>query len=78
MFTWVYIPYLRLKGVVVLRVEQDEEVLKNIINRLNKDDGVINLYDCSDKSNITIDSKLLGIIKNYYEDLLSINNISSR
>lgn len=50
---------------------QDKKVLKEIINRISKDNSNLRLHDCSDNSNIVIDKKLLAIIKIYYEDKLN-------
>lgn len=58
-----------------MHIVQDEKVLKEIINRLNKNNGNLILFDCSDKSQIIIDDKLLVVIKSYYEDILVKNNI---
>ena len=67
--------YSKLKGVLILQgnniVNQSIRVTKNIINRLNKNNSLFNIHDCSDCSDILIDKDLILIIKIYYEDMLT-------
>lgn len=54
------------KNIVI----QNTDVIKYMINKLNKDNSTLTLYDCSDNSKMVIDDKLKIIIKTYYEDML--------
>ena len=51
-------------------VNQSIRVTKDIINRLNKNNSLLNIHDYSDCSKILIDKDLKLIIKTYYEDML--------
>ena len=56
-----------LRGNIVI---QNIDVTKYMIDKLNKDNSTLTLYDCSDNSKMAIDKDLKLFIKTYYEDML--------
>lgn len=71
--------YFKLKEVLILLrkniVIQNTDVTKHMIDKLNKNNSTLTLYDCSDNSKMVIDKELKMIIKTYYEDMLTKKTI---
>lgn len=55
--------------IIIVKVIQSNDVIKNIINRLEKNNP-ISLIDNSDNSKILLDEELINQIKKYYKSKL--------
>ena len=61
--------FIVFEVIIIAKVIESNEVIKNIINRLEKNNP-ISLIDNSDNSKILLDEELIDQIKKYYKSKL--------